>query len=233
MAADGNNASYYRWGAVAAGVGGVLALVGNLLAPRYNGLDFENYRRLGASDRQTLAISLLLVAILLVTAGLAAVAQSLRSANLSGPVENGRLAVLLGGTIAVAQFAIELYAYRQQARAFSGAGPGNEVSAFWATNSVDHVNAALFDVWTIVLLGIAPLLLGIAMLGFGRYPTYVALTGVAGGAVCICVGFVNLLKEDQSSTQWPFLIGSLLVTVWVLAAAYQLWPRDDRPVAAA
>lgn len=233
MPALETDTSYYRWGAVAAGAGGILALIGNLLAPRYNGPDFENYRRMATSDRQTVAISLLLVALLLITAGLAAVAQSLRGPNMSGPLESGRLAVLVGGTIAAAQFGVELYAYRQQARAFAGAPDGNVVPAFWATNSIDHLNAALFDVWTVVLLGVAPVLLGLAMRGAQRYPSYVGLLGLVGGAVCLVVGFINLLKEDQSSTQWPFLAGSLIVTVWVLAAAYHLWPRQERPAGAA
>ena len=33
---------------------------------------------------------------------------------------------------------------------------------------------------------------------------------------------VNLVREDQSTLNIPFLIGSLLVTVWVIAAGVLL-----------
>src|SRR5438128_1643411 len=78
------------------------------------------------------------------------------------------------------------------------------VGAFWATNAVDHLNTALFAAWTIVYLGVAPLLLGVAIVQTRRYPGWVGALAGLGGAECLVVGFVNLMRTDQGATQVPF-----------------------------
>ena len=51
-----------------------------------------------------------------------------------------------------------------------------------------------------------------------RFALWINLTALLGGALCLVVGVVNLGLDDQSTLDIPFLIGSLLVTGWVLAA---------------
>ena len=144
--------------------------------------------------------------------------------------EYGRLATLVGGTIAIAQFGVETYGLKQQAAVFAGAQATDVQGALWATNAVDRLNTAMFNTWTIVFLGLAPLLLGLAVLRMRRFPNWLGVLGAVGGAVCLVIGCVNLAREDQTSTQTPFLIGSLLVTAWLFCAGALMLRLPDETV---
>ena len=212
--------------------GGVLSLVGNLIHPRYpDDEDVVMYRKIADSTMFAVADVILIVAIALVVAGLVGVAQALGS---DAAARNARLAVVVGGTVAIAQLGIELFGVRQQANIFADASDSDRLGAFWATNALDHVSSALFATFTVFLLGVAPLLLGWAMLRVkGFYPAWLAGLGMAGGTVCVVVGFMNLLTSDQADNEIAFLVGSLLVTIWVLATGAQSLRRTPGPAPAA
>jgi hypothetical protein len=196
--------------------------------PRYDGADVDIYRSIAASDRFRVAGFILIAALILLVVGTTAFARSLHGGVGAVLGEYGRLATVVGGTIAIAQFGVETYGLKQQAAVFAGADPADLQGAFWATNAVERLNTALFNTRTIVFLGLMPLLLGLAVLLARRYPAWHGALGAVGGAVCLVVGCVNVAREDQTSTQTPFLIGSLLVTAWLLCAGtLMLRPRYD------
>lgn len=207
--------------------GGVLALVGNGLAPRFSGDDVVTYRHIANSTRFEVAGVIVLFALLIVTGAFVGIARAYANGYQHSEASNyGRLASVVGGAIAMAYGGIELYAYRQQARAFDGANSTNVVSAFWATNALDHLAAALFAIWAIVLLGLAPALLGASQLRAGTTGR-LGYAAILGGAVCVVVGVGSLLKTDQSTFDIPFAVGSVIVTVWLLATGVRLWREPD------
>jgi len=217
-----------RVGGAAAVAGAVLALIGNLMHPRYDGPDVDVYRSIASSDRFRVADFVLVAALILLVAGTTTFARSLHSGGGVVLSEYGRVATLVGGTIAIAQFGVETYGLKQQAAVFAGSDEANVQGAFWATNAVERLNTALFNTWTIVFLGVAPLLLGLAVLRMRRFPGWLGVVGAVGGLVCLAIGCVNLAREDQTSTQTPFLIGSLLVTAWFFCAgALMMRSRDE------
>src|SRR5207248_6841305 len=103
----------------------------------------------------------------------------------------------------------------------------NVVSAFGATNAMDHLSSAMFAIWTLVLLGIAPVLIAAAFMrsrGLGSLAsTRLGAVGAIGGLVCMVVGVGSLLHGDQSAFDIPFAIGSVLVTIWVIGTGVVLW----------
>lgn len=215
-------------GRVTAGLaisGAVVALVGNALAPRINGDDVVVYHKVAGSDRFALAAVIVLAALILVTAAFVGISRRLAGNARSELLDYARVAAIVGGAIGLMQTAVELYGYRQQAKAFDGANSHNVVSAFWATNALDHVNSAMFASWTIVLLGIAPVLLGIAQLR-ARTASRLGLAAIVGGAVCFVVGIAQLLTADQSTYDVPFAIGSVIVTIWLLVTGVVLWRQS-------
>jgi hypothetical protein len=218
---------FLRVGGGAAVVGAVLALVGNLLHPRYDAPDADIYRSIAASDRFRVADFILIAALILLVGGTVAVARSM-SGGVGGVLSDyGRLAAVVGGTIAIAGFGVETFAFKQQTSIFVGALQPDVNGAFWATEAIDRINTALFDTWTVVFLGVAPLLLGIAMLRTRRYPAWLGVLGTVGGAVCLVVGCINLGRQDQTTTQVPFLVGSLLITAWLLGAGALLFRMNN------
>jgi hypothetical protein len=213
-----------RVGGGAAVAGGVLALVGNLAHPRYgDDEDFEIYRKIAVSDRYVVSDYILIVALILVTGGFVAVAR--RSGD-SPWAEYGRLAALVGGAIAIAEIGLEMFAFKHQTEVFARATPEDLNGSFWAANALDHVNTALFNTWTLVFLGIAPVLIAIAALRARRFPQWVSALALLGGAICAFVGMVNLGRDDQTTLEIPFLIGSLVVTAWIISAGRFLARRE-------
>jgi hypothetical protein len=209
-----------RLGGASAVVGGILALVGNLLHPRYGDeQDVEIYRKIATSDRYVVADFVLLVALVLVIAGILSIARHLGANPLS---DHGRLFAVIGGTIALIQVGLETFALKHQAEVFARASPEAQNGSFWAANTLDHLNSALFSTWTAVFLGLTPILLGVAALQARRFPVWINVVAVLGGGLCLVVGSVNLGRDDQSTLDLPFLVGSLLVTVWVVAAGAML-----------
>jgi hypothetical protein len=223
--------SFLRLGGASAVLGGVLALIGNVLHPRWTDLDnAELYRKLADSAVWKVDHLLLMVALLMTTAGTVAIARSLEGGDGDTLARYGRLATVVGGAIALAAVGLDAYAYRAAAENFAGATGADQTSAFWAVNAIDHVSTALFNVFTLVLLGVAPLLLGLAAMRTRRFPAWVAWVATVGGAVCFVVGLWGLATTDQDMLVIPFLVGSVLVTLFILAAGWILWqlPDEDR-----
>ncbi|MBK5306749.1 MAG: DUF4386 family protein [Frankiaceae bacterium] len=216
-------------GSACAIAGGVVALIGNLLSPRFNQDDnVEVYRAVAASDRLVPAGLVLILAFALTTIGILAIAASLRGGRGNDAAWLGGAAVAAGGAIALAQNSLSLFGARQMARIFAGADEQNQQGAYWATEALDKANSSLFSTWTLLLLGLAPLLIGVAMLQARRFSTWLAGVGIVGGLICAFVGVANLLMEDQAALNLVFLVGSLLVTVWLIASGVQL-RRFDEP----
>lgn len=218
-----NNWSTQRVTAALAVTGAVVAGVGNGIAPRINGDSVDVYHRIANSTRFAVSGVIVLVAVVLVTAAFVGLTRVRGAGELSF---YGRVAAVAGGGLAVLQVGVELYGYRQQAKAFDGANSQNVVSAFWSANALDHISSAMFASWTIVLLGLAPILIGAAQWR-GAASSRLGLAAVLGGAVCVVVGVGELLTEDQSKYDAPFAIGSVIVTLWLLITGLQMWRQTD------
>ena len=208
--------------ALAAVVGAVPALAGNLIHPRAEDSDFETYQRFAHSSSLRSADLILIPALILLTVAVVGIARSLEGDDLEVFARLGALFGVVGGTIAIAQFGLESYAYRLQAQTFEGARPADLRGAFWATNAVDHVNNALFMTWILVFLGIAPFVIGLGMARSARWPTWIGVLGGLGGAVCAVVAAILFVQTDAGSQDAAFLVGSLLVTAWFLCAGVWL-----------
>jgi hypothetical protein len=195
---------------------GLLGLVGNLMHPRMTGEDVAIYQRIAGSGWYLASDLLVLVAILLLIAGLADL-----STRMSGSLAAyGRLAVIVGGTIAVSEITIDLSGLRQHARTFVAATPSDHVGAFWATNAIDGINSSLFGAWTAILLGLSPLLLAAACWTHRRHPRWLCAIGMGAGLVCLAVGTIRLLSSNPGDTDVAFLVASLLFTIWIIGAGW-------------
>jgi hypothetical protein len=197
----------------------LLALAGNLLHPRWSDDDVTAYGQMARSALMPTADVVLLAAFLLMTVGLVALVDGLRGD--SSLKQTARLAALVGGSIALIQTCIELYGLHQEARTFASIpSGGNNVAPFFATNAVEGISDALFAAWGLILLGLAPILITLALRKVARCPMWLAVVGFIGGGLCTGVGIFDLLHDDQGDANIPFLIGSLLVTVWLVGCGW-------------
>lgn len=92
--------------------GGVLALAGNALAPRFNqDQDVDVYEAVARSSRLVPANLILITAVVLVAAGLWTVATTMRAGRGAELARLGAGAAVVGGSIAVVELSVETYAY--------------------------------------------------------------------------------------------------------------------------
>jgi hypothetical protein len=108
--------SFYRVGGAAAVVGGILALVGNLLAPRWTNIDdVERYRKVADSGVWRIDALILVFAIVFVTAGTVAIAKSMEGGGVDALAVFGRVAAIVGASLALLDFGLTAFAVKEQA----------------------------------------------------------------------------------------------------------------------
>lgn len=215
--------------------GGLLAVLGNLLHPRFTQDNRDElYRAVNLSDRLLVADLVLIPAILLVTAGLVELGHLLGRRGAPALGRLARTAAVAGGAVAVLQFVVEGYAFKQAAHIFALTltDEQNKIGAFYSTAAVERINTAMFSTWTMILLGVTPLLLVAAMWLTRSFPSWLSIAGGVGAVVCLLTALINIAREDQSTLLLlVFLVGSLLVTCWVIATGGLLLkagPRSGR-----
>jgi len=221
--------SALRMGAGAAAAGGVLAMVGNLLHPRWTDIDDDElYENIADSGIWVVDHLVLVVALVLTVGGVTALARSMEVGTGHALARYGLLATVVGGAVAIADVSLDATAMRQAAENFAEASPQDRVGASWAANAVDQVGTAMFHMWTVVLLGVSPILLGMAAVRTGRYPAWMAWAAIVGGVAAVLTGMAGLAGAEGDDLTLPFLAGSLLVTVWVIGAGVHLWRTVER-----
>jgi hypothetical protein len=213
----------FRLGSWAAIIGGVVAIVTNILHPRPENFDdpiAEQLRLLAESD-SWVAIHLgLLAGFLLIVFGLFALARSMKG----GPGE-GIARVALGSLLIstpVAVFGLMLETYTMPAISDAGGGA--------AATAVGHLGWAAFMYVATLALGVTPVLFGLAITRDGGYPAWLGWVAFLFGLVSIGAGVTGLLDGDSSGFQLVFAISSGILTLWVIAVGVLLGRRAAGPV---
>jgi hypothetical protein len=176
------------------------------------------------------ATSLLgLLGLLLVVLGALAVVASLAGRSTGQPVAAfARPLVMIGGTVALLDVTIYLSAYHLVADQYVNAAPGDVQAALYGAAAVGAVGGALHALWTLLLLGVVPILLGLAMYRTRLYPLWVAALAALAGLIELVVGVVGLLPIYGTDLIVVDLVGRLLVVAAVVAAGALLWRRPGR-----
>ena len=216
--------SYVRLGALAAVVGGVLALVGNVLHPRYDPdlTDEEMLRKVADSGIWQVDHLMLVVGLILSILGVVTIARTMRGGVADGLARHGRTAVYVGGSVALVSIGMDAFTTREVAERYVAAGPADQATWLNIALGVGDVGTAVFATWVAVLLGVSSVLLGLAAIQSGRYPAWTGWLAVLGGAGSFVVGMAMLGGADADDMTIPFLVTSLMVTAWIIGAGWHL-----------
>lgn len=194
-----------------------LAVAGNLLHPRASDDGIETYRLIAGSIAWPISTLLIGAALLGLVIGLVPICRSARDAATGGRAATldaaGRILVV-GGTIGIAQQAVDGVGLPRQAAAFAAAETEWSAFPYWSADAVSAVNSSLAVTWYLLVLGIFPVLLAIAYRGPGRVLRAVA---AAGGVLTAVTVAVITLGGGNGVTDLLFLAGSLVVTGWFVA----------------
>lgn len=217
---------YFRWGGMAAVVGGVLGIVLNLLHPRTTenvGSVRGHLEMIAGSDIWNFDHAGLALAIAIGMMGIIGIALSM--ANTAGELWARTWLIFSAVSSAVLLVVIAIDGAAMKAAADRWARSGDDASAFAAAASVEGVATALFTVGVLTFFGISPLLLGMAVRTSGVYPQALGQVSMAAGALGVLTAL--LLWAQGGATVLNsiilFPIASLLGTLVLIWAGWSLW----------
>ena len=200
----------FRVGAWAAIIGGILAVVVNVFAPRPAADDLGDPTALldvvGTTSNWELIQIGVVVAVLIILAAFYAVTKSVRDAPASAWARFGLGAAVIGTTIGVATFAVNA----------SFASGVDSVGADAMASAV-VISGGLFDAWVITYFGLAALLYGLALAASNEYPSWLGWVTILAGVVGLVTGFIDAFAgATEASTFVLFPISSGLLTLVII-----------------
>lgn len=200
----------FRVGGWAAIIGGILAVVVNVLAPRPAADDLGDPTALLDVVATTSAWELIqigvVVALLIILAGFYAVTESVKDAPASAWARFGLGAAVIGTTIGVAAFAIN-----------ASFGQAVDAVGVDALASAAVISGGLFNAWVITFFGLAALLYGLALAASSEYPSWLGWVTVLAGLVGLATGFIDAFAgATEVSTFVLFPISSGLLTLVII-----------------
>jgi hypothetical protein len=229
-----NERALYRWGGMAAVVGGLVTLVTNLLHPRIS--DFDEpvpafIEEIAGSGTWVLLHLGLVAGILLITVGLFALGRSLKGGPAEGWARVALGSLLISTPIVLVTLGIDGYGSKVTADAWAdAAGPARQ-AAFATAAAVVEVSWGCFMLMTITYVGLTPILFGTAVAASGEYPAALGWAVAILGAGAVVAGVIGF--GGQTALFWVlFVATSGLITLGILALGVLLGRKASARVPA-
>jgi uncharacterized membrane protein len=205
-----------------------LALIGDIMSPSTLSTETTPFFANPIwANQWRIADALILVAILVLLAGVILLVDRLRSGVSTELAAIATVTIYTGGAIAITQTAIHLEALRNQAEQWFRVRHGTEaVAAFYGAAAIQSINDALGHIWSILLLGILPIAVGLMLLQARRAKPAHAYAGVIAGIAGL-LGPTLALGNLHDTSNTIFTIGQLLVIAWLMALGVWLILHPD------
>ena len=216
---------FYRLGAGAVLIGGVLAIVFNLLHPRTSGA-LSNTRAelkmVAESDIWKLDHIMLGIAVAVISVGVIAIALSMFGTQGDAWARAWLIFSAVSTGVVIVLLAIDGTAIKSLADDW--AKSGDDPAAFSAAKAVVEINGALLRTSILLQFGLSPLLFGMAVWASGTYPKAIAQAAFGAGAVGITAGlWIAAAGYSNIPLNILFPIASLLYTILLMWAGWHLW----------
>ncbi len=213
--------------------GGVLALVGNALHPHSPDSDPAATIAALATDAAWPWIHLAIMGgILLIIGGLVLVARDLGS--VAEPLARlGVVALLIGGAVVTVSTSVDGFGMKALAVAAQSSPATETTAALRAAIAVDTMDFGIWSMGMLILFGAGFGCFAVALAASRLLPLwYAALAGM--GALLSGIAAVLQIAEggETQAAETLFLVGSMLLTAWVLVLGVRLWRGLPAPVTA-
>lgn len=213
--------SLLRFGSVSAIVGGILAVIVNLVHPRTIEVGTpEGLLRMIAESSNTFWLSDhtgIAIAVLLYLGGLTAIYRSITKEPGAAWARLGFVGAVLGSAVG-GVFVAHEFAMRGIAGTWAAAAGAEKAIALRIATATLLEDLALFYVFIIVFFGVAHVLYSLAVLSTDVYPQWLGWVALAGGIGSLLVGLVHVFRGTSVlMTNVLFVIFSVLLSLWVTA----------------
>jgi hypothetical protein len=214
--------SLERWvyliGGVAAIVGSLMGMVGNLIHPATPIDDPEGVVRVIAESDAWTAIHLVIVfGIVLMLGGLVALYQSIRSGVAGALARLGLAAAIVGIAIGVVLVILDGVAAKQLADEWAIAPQEERTIALHIVLANETINFALASSFNIVFAGATFILFGMAVAFSGVYRQWLGWVVVVAGIVSVGAGLIQAFTgEPTIASRVLTILGPTVITLWLL-----------------
>jgi lipopolysaccharide export LptBFGC system permease protein LptF len=209
----------YLLGGVAAIVGSLMGMVGNLIHPVTPLDDPEGVARVIAESDAWTAIHLVIVfGITLMLGGLVALYQSIRDSRAGALARLGLAAGIVGIAIGVVLVILDGVGAKQLADEWAIAPQDERATALRIVLANETINFALASSFNIVFAGATFILFGLAVATSGVYRRSLGLVVVVAGIASVGAGLIQaFVGEPTTASRVLTIIGPTVITLWLLA----------------
>ena len=208
----------FRIGGLAAVVGALLGMVGNLIHPVTPIGDPAGVARVIAESQIWVPVHLAIVlGIVLMLGGLVAIRDSIRDGLAGALARFGMVAAIAGAVIGLVLVILDGVAARQLAQEWAAAPPDERAIALGLVQANETINFALASLFNLVFAAATFILFGLAVALSDVYPKWLGWVAVAAGALSVVAGTVQAtVGEPTESSRILTIIGPTVITLWLL-----------------
>lgn len=228
---------YDRWvfriGGVAAIVGALLGMVGNLIHPVTPVDDPEGVARVIADSGIWVPVHLAIVlGIVLMLGGLVAIHHSIRGGVAGALARFGLVAAIAGAAIGLVLVILDGVAARQLAQEWAEASPADRLVALGLVHVNETINFALASLFNFVFAAVTFILFGLAVAFSHVYPRWLGWTVFLAGVLSIGAGLIQAyVGEPTGASRVLTIIGPSVITLWLLVMGVLLLRFErERPI---
>jgi hypothetical protein len=226
-----NDRMIIRYGALFGLAGTVLAFVGNALHPRaFEDSAIARFDLIADSGIWKFVHFLIGAALILLIGGLVAFDRRLIGRPGGAWARLGLVVGIVSVAIGVVLVALDGWTLKTLADEWAAAGRTTTGPEFASLNSAEHIVSGLFSAFIGTLIGVTPVLLGIALYQSGGFPHWAGVLAVAGGALGIVIDVVQSLGDIAVVTaDVLFPLAALGVTISLLAVNWMMFREASEP----
>jgi hypothetical protein len=221
----------YRIGSVAAIVGSLAGLVGNLVHPATPIGDPQGIARVIAdSGSWTLLHLVIVVGTMLMLGALVALEHSIRGGIAAALARFGLAAGVAGIAVGLVLVILDGVAAKQLAEEWAAAPADQQAAALRVVLANETINFALASLFNILFAGVTFILFGLAVALSDAYPRWLGWVVVAAGVGSVGAGLVQAFTGEPTTASFVLtIIGPTVITLWLFLIGLLLARKARRP----
>jgi hypothetical protein len=208
-----NKRAHWQVGGITTLIGGVGAIVVNILHPPPPASTDELLRLVASVPYWTIMHYTAAFAAVLIVSGFALLVCTLQDSRARALGEAGKYVTTLGAAVFLVAIMVDGHGFPYFAERWMAASGDEKAMVLWAADAVHTINVALFPVWSGMFMGLGILLVAVALWQSAEYARIFAAFGIIGASMCLVQAVSAVLGLPVPLPLWP--LGPAINAVWI------------------